>query len=125
MKTYVGYRAMEAASDGSATTRRCVVQVVNRGKKRPLRIRHDIAMKSEGFEWGYGGSGPAQLAIALIADACGRRHCTAAIYRRVKFGLIGRLPADGWTITEQQVRDAVESAYLTLQQDGSGEESSE
>ena len=36
----------------------------------PLDPRLDLANHSPtGFEWGYGGSGPAQLALALLADA--------------------------------------------------------
>ena len=36
---------------------------------RPLNPRLDLWSHSPtGFEWGYGGSGPAQLALALLAD---------------------------------------------------------
>ena len=35
---------------------------------RPLDPRLDLCSHSpSGFEWGYGGSGPAQLALALLA----------------------------------------------------------
>lgn len=40
------------------------------GQREPLDPRHDLRVHSlAGFSWGYGGSGPAQLAIALLADA--------------------------------------------------------
>ena len=36
---------------------------------RPLNPRLDLWNHSPtGFEWGYGGSGPAQLALAILAD---------------------------------------------------------
>ena len=36
----------------------------------PLDPRHDLYNHSpDGFEWGYGGSGPSQLALAILADA--------------------------------------------------------
>lgn len=39
---------------------------------RPLEPRHDLRNHSpDGFEWGYSGSGPAQLALALAADVLG------------------------------------------------------
>jgi len=39
---------------------------------RPLNPRLDLWNHSPtGFEWGYGGSGPAQLALALLADHFG------------------------------------------------------
>ena len=41
------------------------------GSVHPLALRQDLRYKSDGFEWGYGGSGPAQLAIALIAHTAG------------------------------------------------------
>ncbi len=121
MKTYIGYRIREKASTGvdEVTTKRCVVFVQTEGnstdgkrsftkKKRPLRPRNDIRNHSpDGFEWGYGGSGPAQLALALVADCCGRELAHPAIYQRVKAEIVARLPQDGWTLTEQQIKDAV------------------
>jgi len=36
---------------------------------KPLPLRLDLANHSPtGFAWGYGGSGPAQLALAILAD---------------------------------------------------------
>lgn len=62
MKTYHGYRQMERGHDGTIISSRCVVQVVVNGRRRALRPRNDIRDHSPtGFEWGYGGSGPAQL----------------------------------------------------------------
>lgn len=38
----------------------------------PLKNRTDLRNHSPaGFNWGYGGSGPAQLALSLLADALG------------------------------------------------------
>ena len=55
MKTYHGSRSGYA------------VDVTVNG--RPLDPRFDLWNHSPtGFEWGYGGSGPAQLALALLAD---------------------------------------------------------
>lgn len=39
---------------------------------RPLPLRLDLWNHSPtGFEFGYGGSGPAQLALAILSDCCG------------------------------------------------------
>lgn len=36
--------------------------------RHPLDPRHDLRNHSpDGFQWGYGGSGPAQLALAILA----------------------------------------------------------
>lgn len=110
MKRYLGYRQMQQGNDGVPVSCRCVVTVETNGRKRPLRLRLDIRNHSpDGFEWGYGGSGPAQLALALVADCCGRADTVPAIYQRVK-RLIAGLPKEGWILTEEQVRRVVEAA---------------
>jgi hypothetical protein len=94
----------ETASDGSHGTRRCVVRVVHdTGAAYDLPMRCDIRNHSPtGFEWGYGGSGPAQLALALVADCRGDAYAVPKIYQRVKIA-IAKLPRDGWTLTSTQV----------------------
>jgi len=51
-----------------------------------------------GFEWGYGGSGPAQLALALAAsrlpETAGR-----AIYQHLKRTLVTGLDPNRWQLT--------------------------
>ncbi len=110
MKTYHGYRRIEHDHTGSPNCSTCVVQVCVNGRKRDLRPRNDIRNHSPtGFEWGYGGSGPAQLALALVADCCGASLAIPPIYQRVKM-IVASLPHEGWTLTEAQIRDAVEKA---------------
>jgi len=62
------------------------------------------------FNWSYGGSGPAQLALALVADCMGRKFAIPAIYQRVKASIVARLPEDGWSLSEEEVIRAVEKA---------------
>lgn len=75
---------------------------------RRLPLRLDLENHSPtGFSWGYGGSGPAQLALALLADAIddntARRH-----YQEFKSGIIARLPGDlPWEMAEDEIKDAV------------------
>jgi hypothetical protein len=48
------------------------VTVTDDNGTRPLPLCLEIINHSpDGFEWGYGGSGPAQLALALCVDALG------------------------------------------------------
>jgi uncharacterized protein DUF6166 len=111
MKTYTGYRRVEHDWEGKPTCSTCMVEVHTRRRRRPLRLRLDIRCHSPtGFEWGYGGSGPAQLALALVADACGRKYAVAPIYQRVKAAIVAGLPHAGWTLTQGQVILAVEAA---------------
>jgi hypothetical protein len=70
----------------------------------PLDPCNDIRNHSPcGFNWGYGGSGPAQLALALCVDATGSRRIEPRIYQAVKFRLVGRLDDDEWCVTQQQI----------------------
>jgi hypothetical protein len=64
MKTYTGRR------DASGNTHVNVIFPNGRAERLPLRL--DLYNHSpDGFEWGYGGSGPAQLALAILADVLG------------------------------------------------------
>lgn len=62
------------------------------GPKRPLPERRDLRHHSAaGFSWGYGGSGPAQLAIAILADASGDDTRALAHYLEYRLDVIARL----------------------------------
>lgn len=63
----VVYRGEQPASGGPGT-----VTVEEDGTTRELDPRTDIANHSpSGLSWGFRGSGPRQLAIALLADVYG------------------------------------------------------
>jgi uncharacterized protein DUF6166 len=100
MKTYTGYRT----PDG------CIVKVHEiDGVARDLPLRLDLRNHSPtGPEWGYAGSGPAQLALALAADVLGDDDQAQDVYQRLKFKLVGRLPHDGWSLTEDQLRRTIQ-----------------
>lgn len=59
-----------------------------------------------GFAWGYEGSGPAQLALAILIHAFGDEELALRLYQDFKREIIGKLPMDSdWTIAELSVRD--------------------
>ena len=73
------------------------------------RLRFDLRRhSSDGFAWGYGGSGPAQLALALAADLLGDDDQALAVYQGLKFKVVGRLSDDGWALSETQLRQAID-----------------
>jgi hypothetical protein len=113
-KSYHGYRVHcpgQTGEDGAPMASTCAVQVVVGTHKRHLRPRLDIRSHSPtGFEWGYGGSGPAQLALALVADCCGDKMAHPRIYQRVKEKIVAKLPHDGWVLEEATLRLAIENA---------------
>ncbi len=77
----------------------------NETTTRDLPPRNDIRNHSpDGFEWGYAGSGPAQLALAILADFTGRAP-SAREYQKFKGQIIQNLREDRWEITGAQVED--------------------
>jgi hypothetical protein len=123
MKTYHGFRQVTLLPGRRVPRTVCVVEVRTPGKCRPLRMRLDIRAHSPtGFEWGYGGSGPAQLALALCVDACGRSGANPRVYQRVKRDVICKLRHAGWTLTQGDIMLAVERARQLAVSDGSGTE---
>lgn len=72
----------------------------------PLSARFDLYNHSpDGFEWGYGGSGPAQLALAILACVIHDDEMAVRFHQRYKVAVVGGLPKEGWFITVQSVRD--------------------
>ena len=86
-----------------------VVCTVSEGAafSKPLPLRLDLWNHAPtGFEFGYGGSGPAQLALAMLAD-CSGDGPALAYHQAFKWAVIARLPADGGSLTETFVRDVL------------------
>lgn len=61
-----------------------------------------------GFEWGYAGSGPAQLALALCVEVVGPARAMR-VHQAVKDRLLARLAGDDWVLTGDQVLQAIEA----------------
>ncbi|MEM4227747.1 MAG: DUF6166 domain-containing protein [Candidatus Caldarchaeum sp.] len=98
MRKYVGTR------DGGNTR----VVVVEDGKERDLDPRLDLRQHSPtGFEWGYAGSGPAQLALAILADLFGDQTATQH-YQQFKEEVIAGLMTPEFELSEALVRTWLE-----------------
>lgn len=71
-----------------------VFNTVDRSLVR-LNPRRDLVNHSpDGFAWGYEGSGPAQLALAILADHLKDDDRALAIYQQFKRMVIARLPRE-------------------------------
>jgi hypothetical protein len=99
MKTYHGMR----------TDAGCTVVVEEDGEFTGLDYRQDLHDYSSDIDWGYGGSGPTQLALALAADVLGDDDKAQAVYQRLKARLICGLRHEGWVLTERRIRSAIEA----------------
>ena len=75
----------------------------------PLNPRLDLRNHSPtGLEWGYGGSGPAQLALAMLADHLADDAEALNLYQRFKWRVIAELPPKRWSLTDCQVDQALQ-----------------
>ena len=81
------------------------MRVIEQGDARALQPRLDLANRSPtGFEWGYLGSGPAQLALAILADALDNDRLARQLYQRFKLRVIAPLPRYApWQLTQRRV----------------------
>lgn len=57
--------------------------------KKSQKVRNH---SPDGFNWGYGGSGPAQLALAIILAAGFSAEEAQEVYQDFKWAYIARLP---------------------------------
>lgn len=84
------------------------------GAPHRLPLRLEVRNHSpSGFNWGYGGSGPAQLALAILVDHFGGVapdgdiERAERLYQRFKFAVIGKLPEESWELTSERIEAVV------------------
>lgn len=91
---------------GNPAGGRFVVTVMaDDGRIRSLDPRLDLRNHSpDGFAWGYGGSGPAQLALAILCDALGDDERAEQLYQPFKDATVARFESNGhWVLARQKV----------------------
>lgn len=93
MKTYHGLRTSHGET--------YVTVRLNGDRPRPLfhRMRHSPT----GFEWGYGGSGPADLAFSILWDLLGETTANR-FYQDFKWAFIAPADRERVEISEEEIR---------------------
>ena len=93
MKVYEGGRSL----DGSIVT----------VDGKPLPPRYDLKRLSKtGFEWTFEGPGPAQLALALLADHLGDDRAALARYEGFMRDVVAHLD-NAWRLTGVEIDRAL------------------
>jgi hypothetical protein len=96
---------------GERTSQGCTVEVIDSSNPHggyELPPRFDLRNHSpDGFNWAYAGSGPAQLALALLADALGNDEKALQYYQSFKFKAIARLPEHRWELSQEDICQTV------------------
>lgn len=96
------YRALREAN-------RCSVVIFDGIDTRALPPRNDLRDHSpDGFQFGYGGSGPSQLALAMCADALGDDEHALRVYQQFKNSFVALQTGDEWEISADEVRALIE-----------------
>ena len=66
-------------------------------------VPHVVRHSPTGIEWGYLGSGPADLALSMLATLADER-AAGALYQRFKHEVVARVPEEGGVLRAAEVR---------------------
>ena len=78
----------------------------NRKQLSPIPSQKLRNHSPDGFAWGYGGSGPAQLALALLLDTTKEEDTASANYQNFKWKIVAGWKMDEpWEFTSKQIED--------------------
>ena len=58
-------------------------------------VKRKIRRHSNGWNWGYGGSGPADLALNILLRATGDKRAAEQFYQDFKWEVIAEIPWEG------------------------------
>lgn len=73
----------------------------------------------DGFEWGYGGSGPAQLALAILLDFLNPGDAVA-LHQSFKVHFVAKFEHVEWTMTSQQIQEWIKGFMPRNEEKGGG-----
>lgn len=104
MKTYYGYRVPREDGRTPDASDEVVVLVTDHPtRENAKRLTHRIRHSPTGMNWGYGGSGPADLARSILWDHL-EREPEPHLYQRFKEKFVSTWGRD-WLITRDMISD--------------------
>ncbi len=93
---------------GARTRQGCQVVKQTDDEETPLDPRLDLWDHSpSGFEWNYGGSGPAQTALAILADATHDDRLAVLLHQDFKREFVARFDREGFELNASAVEEWV------------------
>ena len=101
------YRGIRTENDVQTSVE--VYIEVDGKRDRELTPDHSQAFfdSRNGFEWGYGGSGPTQLALALLLEELDDEQLALAYYLDFKRDIIAHLDSDEWRLSPSDIRSDI------------------
>ncbi|HEY8414641.1 MAG TPA: DUF6166 domain-containing protein [Thermaerobacter sp.] len=82
----------------SRETEPTLVVTVN-GKPLP----HVVLHSPTGYDWGYGGSGAADLALSILTHYLGDRHLAELLHQEFKWDVVAGLKHRCWVLTGAEI----------------------
>jgi hypothetical protein len=74
------------------------------GSREPLPVYlNEVNHSPDGFEWGYGGSGPAQLAYAILRGSGLSKTEAQALHQSFKTCKIAKLSTPTWSLEVSEI----------------------
>ena len=81
------------------------------GKRTTRRLASSLKLwnhSPDGFNWGYGGSGPAQTALAILLDYTRDAQLARQLHQPFKWAIVARWPEGGsWSLTGHEISAAI------------------
>lgn len=101
-KTYIGILKDEGVGGQEVK----VIGQISSSSSFEHPLFHVCKHSPDGFNWGYGGSGPADLSLSILTDYYGNNTSPVNCYQDFKQSVIASLPqGEGFTL-ESEVIDA-------------------
>ena len=94
-----------------------VVREQEETRLTPDRSLEVVNHSPTGFEWGYSGSGPAQLALALLLDYYDDEDIARRYYMEFKTEVVSTLKCDDADGRWQLTGEAIENAITAIQEE--------
>jgi len=68
-----------------------------------------------GFNWGYGGSGPAQLALAILLDVTKDPEVSIILHQPFKWDFVAKW-GEAWEITRKEIIDWIKNNHGAVEE---------
>ena len=78
-------------------------KIIVKENDRQYLLPHIERHSPDGFNWGYGGSGPADTALSILADCVGIDQANQ-LYQTFKWDFVSGWGSE-WSITEEEIRE--------------------
>ncbi len=92
-----------------------VIEFNDRKIKNRYPLKHICKHSPDGFNFGYGGSGCADLALSILTDFLEDPHTAELVYQEFKRFHISTFKGNAMSITGHEIRSWLELVYPKIQ----------